>query len=453
MSDKKLDREDFGNYIKNVLFKPIPLSSLETAAAHTGLVGLELEVFSLRKEGDGLLPAQLYGGEDPLIDRLLAVSEQHGGEAIYAKSDPERKVIDKIKFQNGNYFHFEPGGQIEIRTQPFAKTSALAAQLDFCKKIWREVSETSRYRFAQTGTNSFFEGSALKNQIPKPRYFRLEEYLHALSPFGRQMMFQTCSLHINLDLGREETERFKRIAVSNLLVPFATALFANSSMIDGKPTPMKSYRSYIWQQLDPLRTGILSLDKALRSMDTDDLVLAYTEFALKAPLIYIPELDHKTLPQSFTMAHWLTHAIEGFYPDRSHIENHVSLLFPEVRIKGYLEIRSVDATPAEWELIPVLFYMGLLYSSAQLDKVLERLIPYAGKIRSLHQKAVYGLRDDELFSMSKALMELSMEGLSNLPGAVIDKEHLQKYLAFYERLTLQRKSFADLGAKDLSVDS
>jgi len=450
MSEKKLNQEDFRNYIKNVLFSPIPPSSIEKTDAQTGLIGLELEVFSLRKDGDNLSPAQLYGGEDPLIDRLFAVFETHGGEAIYA-GDPANKVIDKIKFQNGNYFHFEPGGQIEIRTQPFAKTSELDNQIHLCKNILSEITETSHYRFAQTGTNPFFEGSVLKNQIQKPRYIRLEQYLNGLSPFGRQMMFQTCSLHINMDLGAEEMERFKRIAVANLLVPFATALFANSSMIDGKPSALKSYRSYIWQQLDPLRTGILSLDKALKSRDIDDLVLAYTEFALKAPLIYIPEIDHKTLPQSVTMAYWLAHSIDGIYPNRSHIENHVSLLFPEVRIKNYLEIRSVDAPPAQWEIIPVLFYAGLLYSESHLDKALNLLSPFAVRIQDLHRKAVYGLADEELFRVSKTLMELSMEGISKLPEDDIDKTQAQKFLTFYETITLQGKSFADFGTKDLSI--
>jgi glutamate--cysteine ligase len=449
MSYKKPKKEDFRNFIKNVLFNPISLSSNETTDGQKGLVGLELEIFSLRRDGDSLSPAQLYGGEDPLIDRLLSVSKTYGGEAIYTTCDQGLKVIDKIKFQNGNYFHFEPGGQIEIRTHPFGKTIELDKQIQLCKKILDEIAETSCYRFLQTGTNSFFEGSVLKNQIQKPRYIRLEQYLNAISPFGRQMMFQTCSLHINLDLGMDEMIRFKRIAVANLLVPFATALFANSPMIDGKSTGMKSYRSRIWQQLDPLRTGILPLDKALHNMDLDYIVEAYTEFALKAPLVYIPEIDYMTLPPSFTMNYWLANSIEGIYPDRSHFENHVSLLFPEVRIKGYLEIRSVDATPAEWEMIPVLFYMGLLYSSPQLNKALDRLTPYVGKIQILQQKSVYGLEDYELFIISKDLMELSIEGLLNMMEEFADKTHFQKYLTFYERMTLQRKSFADFSVKAL----
>ena len=96
MSEKKLNQEDFRNYIKNVLFSPIPPSSIEKTDAQTGLIGLELEVFSLRKDGDNLSPAQLYGGEDPLIDRLFAVSETHGGEAIYA-GDPANKVMFELE--------------------------------------------------------------------------------------------------------------------------------------------------------------------------------------------------------------------------------------------------------------------------------------------------------------------------------------------------------------------
>jgi glutamate--cysteine ligase len=119
------------------------------------------------------------------------------------------------------------------------------------------------------------------------------------------------------------------------------------------------------------------------------------------------------------------------------------LLFPEVRIKGYLELRSIDAPPVEWQMIPVLFYAGLLYNAPHLEKTLELLSPLAPDINSFFSLAVKGLESDEVNSYSKELMQLAIEGLSCLPNDLIHKDYIQQLIDFYTKFTLQRRSFAD----------
>ncbi|MCU0381504.1 MAG: hypothetical protein MUE58_09985, partial [Chitinophagaceae bacterium] len=158
--------------------------------------------------------------------------------------------------------------------------------------------------------------------------------------------------------------------------------------------------------------------------------------------IFIKELGDKTLPPSCTMAYWLDHPIEGISPALHHLENHFSLLFPEVRLKGYLELRTVDAPPVKWQMAPVLFYAGLLYGDQTLDKTLELLSPYAADINRLYKEARFGLDSDLLFDLSLRLVKMSMDGLSGLTAGFAGEQYVEQLQSFVENFTVKRKSFA-----------
>jgi len=267
------------------------------------------------------------------------------------------------------------------------------------------------------------------------------------------MMLQTGSLHINLDLGHDEIIRVKRILAANLLVPFVSAAFCNSASIGGVASKYKSHRSFLWQNLDKKRTGILFLDKMNDSFDQGDLMDEYLEFALNAPLIYISKLGTRALPQDLTMQYWLNNSIDGIHPGISDFENHCSLLFPEVRLKGYLEMRSVDAPPPGYEMVPVIFYTGLLYNDETLDKVLDLLIPQAPTISARFEEAITGLTSDDLFDTSKKLINLAIDGYSALHPDFRGDTYLDRLIDFFEEFTLHRKSFADMSADIYSTRS
>lgn len=100
---------------------------------------------------------------------------------------------------------------------------------------------------------------------------------------------------------------------------------------------------------------------------------------MKAPILHIRALGDRVFPVDFTFDSWLKNPIAGLSPSWDDLENHLSLLYPEVRIKGFLEIRTADALPREWQLVPAFFYTGLLYSDDSLEKVLELLLPFRKK--------------------------------------------------------------------------
>ncbi len=449
MTAHKLDLNTVRNYVEKHLFEPGESSQASMSSGHVGHVGIELEVFPFihKLDDNTRISIPLYGKKRALMETLLKVCKEFGGVPGYHNpidSKVENSAqVDKIKFPDGTCFLFEPGGQLEISTKPCKSLTALKANLTSSRKILKKVTQGSGIEFGQHGLNPLADVLDFGNQLKKPRYQLLQSYLEGIGTYGKKMMLQTCSMHINLDLGQHEARRIQRIRAVNLLTPFVTALFANSPAVDAKGVFHKAYRSLIWQNLDPDRTGIWLKEKPARGLSKEDLIDAYTDFVIRAPLIYIPELNTRVLPRTYTMGYWMNNAIEDISPTLSHLENHVSLLFPEVRLKGYLELRSIDAPPPEWELIPVLFYAGLLYSDHHLEKTLALLAPIASDTAKLFKKATFGLESDQIFNTAIKLMYLADDGLATLPENFRTKDDLHHFKTFFERFTGVRKCFAD----------
>lgn len=411
-------------------------------------IGVELEIYPVKinsKNKD--TPVLLYKGDEALILSLVRISEKYGAKAALkyseAKSILDLSIVDKIKFPNESSMFFEPGGQIEISTTPCSNINELENQLSFHQNILSDLSDVTGINFKQSGINPI-SIDQLTNQFKKERYTALESYLNEISPYGREMMLKTCSMHINMDSGADEDTKFKRIVSANLLVPFATAIFANSYVSKNNTKPIKSYRSQIWQNLDETRTGILPLSKALQSMSIKDLIEAYYNFIINAPLIYNSDLGTSVLSKSMTLKYWMQNKINGIWPNISHLKNHISLLFPEVRLKGYLELRSIDSPPKNWQMVPICFYAGLIYDSKSLDNTIQLLSPIYPRYKDLYKQSCYGLESKEICEISQKLIEISIDGYSRLQGNLYKVNHLKGLHNFNDIFLNKCKSFADM---------
>ena len=441
-----LTTADCRAYIATQLFTPASPSPADGRSP--GSIGVELEAFPYRPgvdPGARPIPVSLYAGEHPLVSVLADASSPFGGIAgsAYAgqPSGGSTPRIDRITFPDGDRILFEPGGQVEISTAPCDTIGALQHRLESKQAVLRHVTEQQGIDFCQSGTNPWFDADEIDNQLDLPRYRAMQRYFDTIGPYGRQMMKLTSGMHINFDLGDEVDTRVRRVVAANLLVPFATGLFAHSPRISGQATGHKAYRSHIWQQADPTRTGILPMEHVASSMRADDLVGTYLDFALRAPVVFIPELGDVVLPRELTFADWLREPIAGIRPDISHFAYHLTLLFPEVRLRGYLELRTPDAPPPEHQLVPVLFYAGLLYNERALTTTLDLLAPFARDIDVLWAKATYGLDADEIWQPARRLMETAIEGLTGLPGRFVNDHHREALHRFYDTHSCRRISF------------
>ena len=443
-----LTRDICKQYIEEHLFDSTLTGNTDKLQNGVECIGLELEAFPYKiSEQKEIKPARLYGGSESLAATLIRTSGQYGGKPRFfdqkAVDENQEPQLASILFPEGSNFNFEPGAQIEIATTPCISFQQLNEQINGMQQILARVSSNGPFQFLQTGTNPFFTVTESGMQMNSPRYLAMARYFNSIGPYGIMMMVQTCSLQVNMDIGMESAIQSKRIIAANLLAPFAIAVFANSSVTAGKANGHKSYRSYIWQQLDATRTGVLPFDNSAVDFDKEAIIDAYLNFALKAPVIFIEDFTEEWFPDNITMEYWMKHPVKGLLPSLAHFKNHLTLLFPEVRLKGYLELRSVDAPPREWQMVPALFYSGLLYNNNCLNKTLDILLPLELDTTRLMKQATQGLESDDLFKIAKKLLRLAVDGLAALPNKFKSDTDVQLLVSFYENYTMRRKTFAD----------
>lgn len=436
MSADFLNQDTVNEWIKRELFQP---KKSIYPKGEVGKIGIELEAFPYTFSNENKpIPVPLNDQNFPLMDRLASLSQEKSAEFIYGGAQ-----LDKILYPNGTSIQFEPGGQVEIATAPHPSFSDLEVDLESKQQIFDQLTAENQIHFGQYGTNPWFQNSEIGLQLQKPRYQALEAYLDKISPFGRQMMRQTCSLHVNLDLGDDKEIQVKRILISNLLVPFIAAIFANSAHLGGKATGKLSYRRMLWQQLDPLRTGLFPKLENVKSIHKEDLVQAYEKLIWNAPLVFVPDFGSQEFSYPFTFQNWVKNPIQSTSPNLNHLKNHISLLFPEVRMKGFLEIRTADSLPRKWQLTPAYFLAGILYSNSHLDQAFELLASLSPKIQQQLEMCTDGLKSELLFQPAKELMEIAIHGLKELPETFVGKNSIPVLTEFSERFTQKRLTVAE----------
>jgi glutamate--cysteine ligase len=200
--------------------------------------------------------------------------------------------------------------------------------------------------------------------MPKSRYRIMADYMPKVGSLGLDMMFRSATVQVNLDYA-SEADMVKKLRVSLALQPIANALFANSPFADGKPNGFLSMRGAIWRDTDADRTGLLP-----QAFEEGFGYEQYVDWAVDVPMYFIKRGDtyHDVAGSSFRDLLAGRHpARPGEVATRSDWSNHVSTLFPEVRLKRYLEMRGADVGPPEMIAALSAFWVGLLYDQASLD--------------------------------------------------------------------------------------
>jgi glutamate--cysteine ligase len=254
------------------------------------------------------------------------------------------------------------------------------------------------------------------------RYERMAEYLATRGPAGARMMRQTASFQLSVDFDDEPWLRWR---VLNALAPYTSAIFANSPIYAGEPTGNQSERSVVWREVDPFRTGIV--------YDDSEPVETYLEFALSAPAILLPAVEREYRP----FGEWLRLG----HPTMEEWQDHLSTLFPEVRPRGHLELRSPDAISPQWYAAPVALVAGILYDSDSLraaDDLLGSPDP-----ELLARAGTRGLHDAGMARTAADLFELALRGCRTLGGGYFDPADLEHATAFFDTYTRQGRAPAD----------
>jgi glutamate--cysteine ligase len=264
---------------------------------------------------------------------------------------------------------FEPGGQLELSPPPRASVAALVRDLVRLIDRAEAIAAARKVRFEAVGTNPYHSCAQVPLRTPTPRYRAMQRMFDAAGPDGRRMMRLTASLQICVDrLPRAAGD--EQWLVANLAGPPLAAAFANSTVIDGRPSGLAGARTRIWQGVDPRRTGYDG-----RHLDPVDPVRAYAAFAAAAPRLLIPA------------------AADPSY--------HLTTLFPPVRPRrGYLEVRYLDAQPMERIGEVVATVATLLYNRRARHDALDLLLPRVDDQWRAWQEAAHGYSPDSAALLS-----------------------------------------------------
>ncbi len=313
---------------------------------------------------------------------------------------------------------WEPGGQIEYSAPPCTSVTASLASLRGVVLPLRVWMADHGLELLSVGTDPTNHLASTSLQLSAHRYVRMDEYLGAIGPAGPRMMRQTASLQVNLDWGTEPDLRWRTL---NALAPYLTAIFANSPIYAGEPTGHQSFRAHTWRELDPLRTGLLGVEV--------DIIGEYLRFALNAPAILVDTADafpFCALLEEASLEDWHTH---------------LTTLFPEVRPKGYAEVRSLDAVPPEWYAAPLALLAGITFHRRSLLDAADLL--GAPDAALLVRAGQFGVRDLTIQQVACDLWEIALRGCAALGEEFIAAPDLERARAFRDTYTRRGRSPAD----------
>jgi glutamate--cysteine ligase len=334
-----------------------PITSLAQMAAFLAsgckpraqwLIGTEHEKFPFRAHDRR--PPAYDDGIRPLLQGLMA----HGWASILDRGN----IIGLSRGRAS--VSLEPAGQFELSGAPLATVHETRAELDQHFAELRPVAERLGIDFAMLG----FHPTAAREDMPwmpKGRYAIMRRYMPTVGGQGLDMMLRTCTVQVNLDF-ESESDMVEKLRLSLALQPVATALFANSPFKEGRDTGHASWRSQVWTDTDPDRTGIPKC-----AFEDGFGFARFVEWILDVPMYFVYRAGtyHDVAGQSFRA--FLAGRLPGFegqLPTMGDFADHITTAFTEVRLKKFLEMRGADAGPPPMLAALPAFWVGLLYDDA-----------------------------------------------------------------------------------------
>ncbi|KAB1085291.1 glutamate--cysteine ligase [Neorhizobium galegae] len=319
-------------------------------------IGTEHEKFAFFRADNSPVP---YFGDASISALLKGMEKKLGWEPIMDGDN----IIGLGEQSGMGAISIEPGGQFELSGAPVESIHQTCRESNQHLAVLREIAEPMGIRFLGIGGSPKWT-LAETPRMPKSRYDIMTRYMPKVGTKGLDMMYRTCTIQVNLDFSSEE-DMAAKMRVSMKLQSIATALFASSPFTESKPNGLVSWRGDIWRDTDNRRSGVLPF------VFRQDFGFAdYVEWALDAPMYFVVrdgkyhDCTHVTFRQFMNGA--LKGEIKDWEPTMGDWTNHLSTLFPDVRLKRFLEMRGADGGP--WRRICALpaFWVGLLYDDAAL---------------------------------------------------------------------------------------
>jgi glutamate--cysteine ligase len=319
-------------------------------------IGTEHEKFAFTVEGHNPVP---YEGRRGIHALLEGMQHLLGWEPIVEAGN----IIGLFDVTGGGAISLEPGGQFELSGAPVETVHQTCSELMAHLAQVKEVARPLGIGFLGLGMIPTWSRAQIP-MMPKGRYRIMTAYMPKVGKLGLDMMYRTCTVQTNIDYS-SEADMVKKLRVSLALQPVATAMFANSPFTEGKPNGFLSFRSEIWRDTDPDRSGMLPW-----AFEPGMGFERYVDYALSVPMYFVKRGERYIDVAGQSFRDLMAGRLEGLPGEHATISdwaNHVSTIFPEVRLKRYLEMRGADGGP--WRRLPALpaYWVGILYDDDSLQ--------------------------------------------------------------------------------------
>jgi glutamate--cysteine ligase len=397
-------------------------------------VGTEYEKVGIDRSSGKAIPYSGPRGVESILKRLI---DRFGWE-------PEEQDGHIIALSRDNaQITLEPGGQIELSGEPCDSIHCTYAEFTQHIRELLEVSEPLDVVFLGLGMQPVSRLDEIE-WVPKKRYRIMGPYMPKVGRLGQRMMKQTATVQANIDY-RDEKDAMAKFRTGMGLTPIFISMFANSPICDGQLNGYRSYREHIWTDTDKSRSGMLKF-----AFSPDVSFAHYVEYALDVPMYFIIRNKNYIDMTGTTFRQFLAYGWNGERATLEDWHDHLTTLFPETRIKRYIEVRSADSQPPE--LMPALsaIVKGAFYESDCLDAAWDLVKDWTWDERmqvylDSHRDALAArIRRYSLLDLSKELLQIALEGLrrQKMFNALGEDETI--YLEPLDKLLALGKCPADL---------
>ena len=371
-------------------------------------IGTEHEKFGFRTNDHTPLPYAGPYGIQAMLEGLMRFGWQgkYEGDVLVGLSGTGEA--------GGGSVTLEPGGQLELSGAPLENIHQTCAEVNTHLNEVRAVAAELGQSYLGIGYAPNW-GLEDAPQMPKGRYRLMKDYMPTRGTRGLEMMYLTATVQVNLDYG-SPADMVEKLKIALALQPLATALFANSPFKNGKPTGSLSERSLVWLDTDPDRTGMLPM-----VFEPGFGFDHYVDYALNAPMYFVQRDGGfiNALGMSFRdFLEGRLPALPGEKPTATDWEDHLTTLFPEARVKRFIEMRGADA--GSWQSLCALpaFWVGLLYDAATQNRVADMIADWTQDERETLRRLapVSGLttqfRGGTLGDLAADVLALAEQGLN-----------------------------------------
>jgi glutamate--cysteine ligase len=338
------------------------------------LIGTEHEKFLFTTDGRKPVPYEGPRGVKALMEGLVA---RYGWQPI-----KEGETTIALKHPKGGNVSLEPGGQFELSGAALGTLHEVAAETEQHIAEVRAIGRDLGIGMMGLGHAPTWT-RAETPMMPKRRYAVMTKYMPNVGTRGLDMMYRTCTIQVNLDFA-SEADMVKKMRVSLALQPIATALFAASPFVEGRPNGLRSTRSEIWRHTDNDRAGMLPF-----AFESGMGFERYVDYALDVPMYFVYRDGRYIDVAGASFRDFLAGklaALPGEKPTIDDWSDHLTTLFPEVRLKRFLEMRGADCGPVSHITGLPAFWVGLLYDRGALDAAYDVIKDWTAAERQ-------GLRD------------------------------------------------------------